>query len=753
MDTHLIVAVHGIGEQQAGQTIDEIVGAATTLHDRHHSDYIHVTVERDVIELAEKPFSSEPRNVELFPVHLRRAMAAEGVKTDGSENKKQAVFAEVFWADKSPAPKGVVWTMFDLLKVVLGLGYLAMENSESNRGPISVGLVHFFTWMFYGFVAPVNAMLLIGCALLLVELTPLWGAYDDSQVPLIILFHAFMTFCVGSYVRAFRTKTYLVRIFANGLIIISGIMATTLSLALASPALHSALCGQSGELGCYVFSLWTAIAVSALAFIAFWFLRFAYSTDDRIRKLTTAALSLSIVLLASFVLALTAFYKEQAWCGETTLTGEIHCYVQYLLRGLGVSWVTVVVLAILIAGVAATDKSRPLFEVREKRTPYDSVTGIRTIFPSICAAMLIFWMVITSSLWLLVRNIASQLRTEIQHDTASAMGHEVVATSLLFEVLDRNIDVVLQTIGVTTSGFLAVVISALLLVGYRKWRKKELYKRAFAGRLILNSGLQSLLLLCLALVAISLYTVTLMADLGQTCPANGHLFGTLCWFQERNPYFTGILLGIGLLLYQFSNYISGGLGIVRDIVVYSTQERCAWLAESDTRKRNFINRVDINNRFKQTLHYALDAYQPSRITVISHSQGTVIATQMLQDPEVHGLLAKLDQPPKITLVTMGSPVTHIYRRYFKEFFQVSTDNMPLTENDPSGVKKAWINIHREDDFVGTRIGDKVNDNNEMVDDAELAQNCSVKAGGHSHYFTDYHVWPLLRDKAKFKLLP
>lgn len=148
-----------------------------------------------------------------------------------------------------------------------------------------------------------------------------------------------------------------------------------------------------------------------------------------------------------------------------------------------------------------------------------------------------------------------------------------------------------------------------------------------------------------------------------------------------------------------------------------------------TRRRNYSDRKAIDDRFYRTLYYAMDIFSPTHITVISHSQGTVIATQMLMDGRVKEQIG--DCP--VTLITMGAPVTHIYQRYFPEMFTV----------DPQKLGAAWFNIFRQDDFVGTRI-----DGNLIPAD----RNIDVEPGGHTGYFTDYQVWKVLTgDQIGFHL--
>lgn len=716
MDTHLIIAVHGIGEQQPGETVDEIVGAATTQIAKRDPLFLPVTVDRDVVELADERLSVKPRNGSFFPVHLRKVQKAKN-----AEKPERAIFAEVFWADKSPAPSGPFWTIFDLLKIVLGLGYLAMENAESNRGKLSIWLVHLFTWIFYGFVAPMNAMLLIGSVLLLLDLTPLWTEFSPDHLPWIIAGHGLCTLLIGLYVRLVLSKTYLVRIFGNGLSVVGVAVLLMLGLSFASSGVNTYFCDVKG--------------------------------------------------------------------GQvTTLTHDIDCYAGFVLLALGTSWVMNVAVALLIGLVgligAFAGASRHDFPMQdgETHTINDNVPGLRAIFPSICAAMVLFWSVIASSLWLLLLNISSQLSSQVVHETpavaedkddadgidemAEAGGegvtsgapplpdetladhiHSVKSDSLLFTTLDGNIRSVLQTMSITTAIFITLILVAGILVGIRKAWPDKLYEKAeWRSRLILNPVLHYFLMVSLGLVAFALAS---MPDLNarMSCdPATDRIF-SLCWFHAQNAKVTALLLALGVIIYRLSNHISGGLGIFRDIVTYSVQESCAWKSNRAERAKNFTQRNQINARFRRTLHYGLEAFEPTRVTIIAHSLGSIIAVKMLQDKDVKALLKK-NGDPEVVLITMGSPATHIYRRYFKEFFQVSTVDMPLCERPHDPVRKAWYNIHREDDFVGTRIGDDLEH-----DAPDLATNYAVEAGGHTGYFTDYHVWKVLRDQIGFRLFP
>ncbi|GFE48889.1 hypothetical protein So717_06420 [Roseobacter cerasinus] len=673
MGRHLVLTVHGIGEQKPGETVDAIVGAATTRFP--DVNRVPVVVERDLIQLAEQEFNGSERRAKLFPMHLRKVRPVDG--------DDETLFAEVYWADRSPAPVGPFRTIFDLLKVVLGLGYLAMDNVENNRGRFPIGVVHLFTWIFYGLVAPLNAMLAIGAGLLLADVTPLDIVASDipaaerswDKIPLIWVFflHGALTLGVG-VITAARANTYLVRIFGRGMT----------------------------ALGVVMLFLWEYGV-------------FGGDFCDHLSCQTDV---------------------------DNPFT-NLNSFVRYSVTALGVSWASVVFLA--MASYVTLLFQQDTVAARQDRRH-------RNIYPSICAAMIMFWMIISSAIWVgfveLVRSTADQNKeTTTSQSEQPQDANENKGLELLNDYFAGPMNEAMGTLSVTFLGLILIVVVGLLLVAVRAFNKELLYKQHELGaRVILNIGLQWAFFVALTMIAVfityDLYHGRIIEGEEPVCvlaESTRSFDQAMTCLRAATPYVMTALLGLFVLIYNFSNFVAGGLGVVRDIVTYAVVKNCMWLNSVEERRPNFHERNAIDARFRRVLYYGVEALKPDRITVISHSQGTVVSTQMLQNKWVKKKIAKLQdvlpyrKHPMVLLVTMGSPVTHIYRRYFGQFFQVPIDNMP------KGI--VWHNIHRADDFVGTTI-----------DDVEgLAGNWSVPAGGHTGYFTDFHVWDRLWNKVGFRL--
>ncbi|NVO57156.1 hypothetical protein HW561_15285 [Rhodobacteraceae bacterium B1Z28] len=642
MGRHLILTVHGIGEQKPGETVDQVVGAATTWVDGNRRP--PVEIDRQMIELAESNFDGSSRNAKLFKVNLRKV-------SKPNDNRDQALFAEVFWADRSPAPKGTFRTVLDLVWVVLALGYLAMDNVEQThrrsgidpsqpdgRNTRTAQIVHLFTWVFFGAVATLNTYLLIGAAAVMVDLLP-GGIADGTAVLFSLLL---LLYVVGAAFGAKRwntARTYLQRVFWRGMTVMGFALAAALVVGPLGIGLWGCMGAPPGVEGTCGSALGQFVALQVFVLAIFW-------------------------ALLIFMTAL--------------------MYVMSLAK----------------------------LDVGKKLTEH------RRIYPSVCAGMLVFWMFFISGLWLGFKQLV-----------ATVPGLSASQLQTLFE---SHLEGSIETL---SAAFAAIVILAIVgtgLFGGRRLGKDNLHtKNSLLSRAILNRLTQWVFLA--AAVTLTLMVareIAIAYGFDPVCASNPpsgnsepdcNLIGKALNALANAQGMIGlVVLGAVTLLYRMSNFVAAGLGVARDIVTYAIRDKCALRQSLESRRDNYPDRHAIDERFYRTLYYALDIFPADHITVISHSQGTVIATQMLADERVQ---RRIDNRP-VTLITMGAPVTHIYQRYFPEMFTVN----------PNRLHAAWFNIFRQDDFVGTRI------EGGLIDET---RNIPVQPGGHTGYFTDYQVWKVL----------
>jgi len=80
---------------------------------------------------------------------------------------------------------------------------------------------------------------------------------------------------------------------------------------------------------------------------------------------------------------------------------------------------------------------------------------------------------------------------------------------------------------------------------------------------------------------------------------------------------------------------------------------------------------------------------------------------------------------QVTVITFGSPITHVYQRYFPLLYKPFSEKPHMVDlSRDSRIR--WINVYRIDDFVGTYIENSIPD---------FPINVPVPAGGHTNYWS------------------
>lgn len=300
------------------------------------------------------------------------------------------------------------------------------------------------------------------------------------------------------------------------------------------------------------------------------------------------------------------------------------------------------------------------------------------------------------------------------------------------------------------------VIATLVLGAYTHWRKKNGEKPASEiktqpPRLIVAPSVQVMLAFS-ALVGIGLLAFLGVQDWKQV-PYEETRLGFV--MAEANKYAVGMLLPTAFLTFLILPHLQPVFDIVLDVVNhfnFRDTEISDVLNDEDEFDINestfdsgrlfFFRRDAIHVRFKMALaHYRDEIKNRADLTIISHSQGTMIAIEVLNDPE---LLWLKNRFRSITLVTMGSPFTHLYQHYFRHFY-------PDLENKQWDLLcdrvDRWINVYRADDYVGTHI-DFPTRKTIPTDELPHGAYSNFKVGmrGHMNYWADAEVLDILRDE-------
>ena len=221
----------------------------------------------------------------------------------------------------------------------------------------------------------------------------------------------------------------------------------------------------------------------------------------------------------------------------------------------------------------------------------------------------------------------------------------------------------------------------------------------------------------------------------------------------------GIAAAMTIVAFLFLQTVGSALHILMDIISHFIMARLPipwpWGEEKKPNLNNLVRQMKIEARFRRALEEVLREGEVSHLTVISHSQGSVIALDVLWYNWTADLLKKRNVQ-NLFLVTMGSPFTHLYQYYFPVrypplFLPDGSFNNNQNEGwgrlydtfaskKPNPERCTWINLFRVDDPIGTHI------NRQGIDKAEaFPRNYSLGCGGHTHYWSDTGVLEKMND--------
>lgn len=317
-----------------------------------------------------------------------------------------------------------------------------------------------------------------------------------------------------------------------------------------------------------------------------------------------------------------------------------------------------------------------------------------------------------------------------------------------------------------------MIATAAVVVKYFSWRKSATIERFETGqrapRLIVNGWLQIVLAACTGAGVVMVSTLCVLQYLGVVYTE--FWFGSL--MMEVNKYAVGVIVPLGGLLIFLLPQLRPGFDMLLDVVNHfyfrptNVQDALDDDDEFDIAETTFENgalffcrRERIHMRIKRILsHYRDQYHHHPELVIVSHSQGTMLAIEALNNEDFSWLNNCFKS---VTLVTMGSPFNHLYQYYFGHCYPAL--DQPYWSSLRRRVDQ-WVNVCRIDDFVGnqlefpaSRVGsveaaDEVSD---MAADRAQRENQfyrptyysnhSVGPRGHSNYWSDREVLNIIRD--------
>jgi hypothetical protein len=197
------------------------------------------------------------------------------------------------------------------------------------------------------------------------------------------------------------------------------------------------------------------------------------------------------------------------------------------------------------------------------------------------------------------------------------------------------------------------------------------------------------------------------------------------WLIALAPYAV-IVLYAGRFLWNLVHARAAiALHVARDLVDHHTS-RADQLGRrlsgaTEARKAGAVKpkRLRIQRRLESTLVHLAEVVNPTRVLFVAHSQGTMILLEFFRDGQS---VRRLFPDARIDILTLGSPITHLYGHYFHEY-----DNIDAMVVAASSVASSWHNMYRVDDPIAHRVASSR---------PEFPTNEALPKGGHTDYWAE-----------------
>jgi len=189
----------------------------------------------------------------------------------------------------------------------------------------------------------------------------------------------------------------------------------------------------------------------------------------------------------------------------------------------------------------------------------------------------------------------------------------------------------------------------------------------------------------------------------------------------------GSALSVAFYAFRALQHAARGiLHIGRDIVDHQFTPRYSLsrylLPQPAHKELAHPRRARIEARLDVLLKEIVEREKFDRLVFIAHSQGSVILHDYLSGNKDEQVLSRAR---RIDVLTLGSPLSHLYQFYFAKYEARSAHPAALNPRLTS-----WTNLWRVDDPIGNRI---------ELFDGKFVRNAPLRPGGHVDYWKDPEV--------------
>lgn len=346
----------------------------------------------------------------------------------------------------------------------------------------------------------------------------------------------------------------------------------------------------------------------------------------------------------------------------------------------------------------------------------------------LCIIQGVIWKILISLLWVFIfvtldfneRTVASCAADPYEACTYLAGIRKDLVGIAIFNML---------MVGVLTLAFFSIgVIRAVLRWPAR--RPKANLAKAFMPRMVVSPLVIVTMFAATVFNLVVFYWRTYIpVDLYQALDVR------LLPFTEVVGYLIGGGTALSLAFYVFralQHASRGILHIVRDIVDHQFAPRFTFsrrlLPRSIDNRGEHPRRARIEQRLDVLMQELVAKEKFDRLIFVAHSQGTVVLHDYLstkRDEE------SIRGAKSIDVLTLGSPLTHLYQYYFAKYAATSMGPQSLNP-----LLTSWTNMWRVDDPIGNRI--------ELLA-GDFIKNEALRPGGHVDYWKEDAVCHAILD--------
>ena len=456
------------------------------------------------------------------------------------------------------------------------------------------------------------------------------------------------------------------------------------------------------------------------------------------RDIALADLSFSTSLFSAVFLGLLIWSRVQFGAYGIGLSDGPIVYLwaaSNIIMPLWIVWTLFIVLAILLFGFLGLLRGLRLASPRlAPLSRPGAALGLSTIQGMI-------WKIVMAFLWVLMMGVLVTQAITDPNGCSTDMAEHCRSLNRL------NLRLGVVTVVNLTMAFTLVLIFMLLV------QIRSLMHRAFAPslidlkrqlpRLIVSEWIVAAMFLFTLFNAYNFYGVRVVDYTNEFFKTSYALpYSLYDWlegkgFQEIVRYMAGgaglaALLAYLRILGSVRDASRGVLHIARDLVDHhyaaTSMISRSLSGSARTEPETYPRRERIQKRMRELMASIANTEHFDRVIFVSHSQGTVILHDYLSSPQA---AEDLSYAHRIDVVTLASPLTHLYKHYFPAY-----DGVPGPTEGLTGKLASWTNMWRIDDPIGNRVD---------IARSGLVTNKTLPAGGHVDYWREKAVCEAILD--------